>query len=125
MREALADAVAGLLQTVEPQHAITLTKDQIRNLLAAAKITTLIWSQGVEYDYRGEPIKAHMPEMPTRFAKQLTQVIRGGVALGMTIEEASVSRFAVHATRCRRSGWRFSRTCGSTHGGTRRDCAHG
>lgn len=38
---------------------------------------------GVEYDYRGDVIDAHAPEMPTRFAKQLTQVIRGALATGM------------------------------------------
>jgi hypothetical protein len=30
----------------------------------------------------------HAPEMPTRFAKQLTQIIRGGVAVGMSRKRA-------------------------------------
>jgi hypothetical protein len=42
----------------------------------------------VERDYRGEVIDAHAPEMPTRFAKQLTQMMRGGIAIGMTRERA-------------------------------------
>jgi hypothetical protein len=33
-------------------------------------------------------IDAHAPEMPTRFAKQLVQVMRGGLALAMTRREA-------------------------------------
>ena len=33
-------------------------------------------------------IDAHAPEMPTRFAKQLTQMVRGGVAVGMSRERA-------------------------------------
>jgi hypothetical protein len=32
----------------------------------------------VERDYQGNPTSAHALEMPTRFAKQLTQVIRAG-----------------------------------------------
>src|SRR5262249_51799825 len=38
----------------------------------------------VERDYRGDIIDAHAPEMPTRFAKQLAQMVRGGSALGMS-----------------------------------------
>lgn len=43
----------------------------------------------MEYDYRGDPVEAHMPEMPTRFAKQLTQIVRGGVAIGMSHDAAT------------------------------------
>src|SRR5262249_1442157 len=32
---------------------------------------------------KGDVSMAHAPEMPTRFAKQLTQIIRGGVAIGL------------------------------------------
>jgi hypothetical protein len=35
---------------------------------------------GVEPDYKGEVIDAHAPEMPTRFAKQLAQLVRGAHA---------------------------------------------
>jgi hypothetical protein len=87
MRAELAEACAGLLQTVDPQQARTLTAAQVDTVLAAANITALCRT-GVEYDYRGEPIEAHMPEMPTRFAKQLTQVIRGGVAIGLSFDAA-------------------------------------
>ena len=38
----------------------------------------------VERDYRGDIVFAHDPEMPTRFAKQLVQMVRGAVAIGMT-----------------------------------------
>jgi hypothetical protein len=56
-------------------------------LLKAADIVTKART-AVEYDYRGEVIIAHAPEMPTRFAKQLAQMVRGGVAIGMTRKEA-------------------------------------
>lgn len=87
MRAELADAVAGLLQTVDPKQAIALSEAEVELVLAAANITALCRT-GVDYDYRGNPIEAHMPEMPTRFAKQLAQIIRGGVAVGMKREEA-------------------------------------
>ena len=96
MRADLAEAVAGLLQTVDPQQAITLTTAEVEAVLAAANITALCRT-GVEYDYRGDPIEAHAPEMPTRFAKQLTQIIRGGVAIGM-----SRARALQLAIRCAR-----------------------
>jgi hypothetical protein len=96
MRAELAEAVAGLLQTVDPATAITLTDADRDVVLAAANITTLCRT-GVEYDYRGDPIDAHMPEMPTRFAKQLAQMIRGGVAIGMDLDEAR--RLAVRCAR--------------------------
>jgi hypothetical protein len=96
MRTAMAESVAGLLGTVDPQHAATLTEVQVDSLLAAANIATLCRT-GVEYDYHGYATEAHAPEMPTRFAKQLTQVIRGGVAIGMPPEDAM--RLAVRCAR--------------------------
>src|SRR5262249_21379133 len=43
---------------------------------------------GVERDYRGDVTMAHAAEMPTRFGKQLAQVVRGAVAIGMTRDAA-------------------------------------
>jgi hypothetical protein len=96
MRAALAEAVAGLLGTVDPQRAEPLTDDDINALLAAANITALCRT-GVDYDYRGDPIGAHMPEMPTRLAKQLAQIIRGGVSLGMALPTAK--RLAIRCAK--------------------------
>lgn len=42
----------------------------------------------VERDSKGVPLYAHAQEMPTRFAKQLAQIVRGGVAIGMTRTDA-------------------------------------
>jgi DNA-binding transcriptional ArsR family regulator len=42
-------------------------------------------------------IDAHAPEMPTRFAKQLTQVVRGGVAIGL--DRAEALRLAIRCAR--------------------------
>ena len=66
----------------------TLTEEETDIVLAAADLVTLART-GVEYDYRGDVIDAHAPEMPTRFAKELTQIIRGAVAIGIPSHEAS------------------------------------
>ena len=52
---------------------------------------------GVDYDYRGDVIDADAPEMPTRFAKQLAQIVRGGVAIGMDRDDAL--RLAIRCAR--------------------------
>ena len=83
MRQEMADAVAGLIGQVEPGRAYELTEDEVGRILRAADIVTLART-GVEIDYRGDIIDAHMPEMPTRFAKQLTQILRGARGIGMS-----------------------------------------
>lgn len=87
MREELAAAVAGVIANMNPAADLTLSEAETQTLLAAANLVTLART-GVDYDYRGDVIDAHAPEMPTRFAKQLTQIVRGGLALGMTRAEA-------------------------------------
>ena len=52
---------------------------------------------GVDYDYRGDVIDSHAPEMPTRFAKQLAQLVRGAVLIGMPRDQAM--RLAVRCAR--------------------------
>jgi hypothetical protein len=54
-------------------------------LVRLANVVT--WARsGVERDFKGAVINAHAPEMPTRFAKQLAQVVRGALSLGMPAE---------------------------------------
>jgi hypothetical protein len=83
MRQEMADAVAGLVRNVDANNVYQLTKDDETAILNAADLVTRART-GVELDYRGDVIDAHAPEMPTRFAKQLTQIMRGGVAIGMS-----------------------------------------
>lgn len=87
MRQELSEAVAGLVGSVDPKKDYALTDEEVEHILQAADIVTLART-GVEIDYRGDIIDAHAPEMPTRFAKQLTQIMRGGLAIGMTRPEA-------------------------------------
>lgn len=95
MRGELADAMAGVLAGMAA-NPITVTSLETDVLLAAADLVTL-GRTGVEYDYRGDVIDAHAPEMPTRFAKQLAQVVRGGVAIGMARPDAV--RLAIRCAR--------------------------
>jgi hypothetical protein len=39
-------------------------------------------------DAQGNPLEAHAPEMPTRFTKQLVQVYRGAVTIGIPVDRA-------------------------------------
>ena len=75
---------------------ITVTDDETDILLEAADLVTLART-GVEYDYRGDVIDAHAPEMPTRFAKQLAQIVRGAVAIGM--DRGKALRLAIRCAR--------------------------
>jgi hypothetical protein len=95
MRAELAAAAAGVMAGMNPE-VITITDAETDVLLAAADVVTLART-GVEYDYRGDVIDAHAPEMPTRFAKQLAQVVRGGVAIGMSRPDAL--RLAIRCAR--------------------------
>jgi hypothetical protein len=95
LRDELAGAVAGVLAGMNPDP-ITITDAETDVLLAAADLVTLART-GVEYDYRGDVIDAHAPEMPTRFAKQLTQIMRGAVAVG--IDRVAALRLAIRCAR--------------------------
>jgi hypothetical protein len=86
MREELAAAVGGLIAHTCTDD-VAITEDEIDRLLNAADIVTMART-AVERDYRGDVINSHAPEMPTRFAKQLAQMARGGVAIGMKREDA-------------------------------------
>ena len=96
MRAELAAVVTKVLAEVRRDRAITLSDDEEERILAAADVVTLART-GVEYDYRGDVIDAHAPEMPTRFAKELAQVVRGAVAIG--IERRAALRLAIRCAR--------------------------
>jgi len=95
MRSELAEAVAGVVAGMDTDPT-AVTEAEADALLAAADVVTLART-GVEYDYRGDVIDAHAPEMPTRFAKQLAQVVRGGIAIGLPRDDAL--RLAIRCAR--------------------------
>jgi predicted transcriptional regulator len=90
MRKELADAVAGVIAGAKADLAV-LDEDTLDALLTLSDLVTLART-AVERDYRGDVIGAHQPEMPTRFAKMLAQVVRGGLSLGT--ERAHAVRLA-------------------------------
>jgi hypothetical protein len=90
MREEMATAVAGLIDATDTERVYRLTEDDETTIVKAADLVTLVTlaRTGVELDYRGDVIDAHDPEMPTRLAKQLTQILRGAIAIGMSHRDA-------------------------------------
>jgi len=86
MRAELAVAAGGVIAGMTTK-GIEPSEDEAKCLLSAANLVTRART-GVEYDRQGKVIGAHAPEMPTRFAKQLLQVMRGAVAIGVPREEA-------------------------------------
>lgn len=96
MRAELSGAVAGVLANVTDGVGVTVTREEVKTLLAAANLVTRART-GVDYDYKGDVIDSHAPEMPTRFAKQLTQIMRGAVAIGTDRHQAL--RLAIRCAR--------------------------
>jgi hypothetical protein len=85
MRSALAEATRKLLEPLaalgaEPEPGPS--KAEMEALLGLADLVTRARTP-VERDYQGSPAFAHALEMPTRFAKQLVQLARGGLLLGL------------------------------------------
>jgi hypothetical protein len=73
-----------------------LSEEEVDQLLAAADLVTLART-AFDFDYRSDLIDAHAPEMPTRFVKPLTQIVRGGVAIGLSRSDAL--RLAIRCAR--------------------------
>jgi hypothetical protein len=86
MRSELADAVGSLIKSARKQTD-ELVDAELLAVLDRADLVTRART-GVERDYSGNVICAHAAEMPTRFAKQLAQLMRGGMAIGMTATDA-------------------------------------
>ena len=97
MRQELKQVVGGLVgHASTDEAALTLTEEEMKRLLRVADVVTLART-AVEKDYRSEVIDAHAPEAPMRFAKQLAQLVRGGMAIGMAREAAM--RLAIRCAR--------------------------
>jgi len=96
MRAEISSAVGGLIGSIDPDQNWQLTDNEIDRLIAVSDIVTYART-AVEHDYRGDVVNAHAPEMPTRFSKQLAQMVRGSLALGMNREAAMLL-----ALRCAR-----------------------
>jgi hypothetical protein len=87
MRKDLAARVGALLRGAGAGDEPRLTDDEMGSLIGMADLVTR-GRTPVERDYQGNPAWAHALEMPTRFAKQLVQIVRGGLVLGLDPETA-------------------------------------
>jgi hypothetical protein len=96
MRAELAAAVGGLVGNINTEEPYDLQEAEISQLIKVADIVTH-GRTAVERDYRGDILDVHSPEMPTRFIKQLCQLVRGGLALGM--HRAAALRLALRCAR--------------------------
>lgn len=87
MRAELAAAIGGLIANINKSVSPTLSEDERQELLKAADLTTRCRT-AVEFDYHGNVLEAHQPEAPTRFAKELAQLMRGAIAIGLSRADA-------------------------------------
>jgi predicted transcriptional regulator len=87
MRQELCTVVGRLLQTVDPNPDVVLTAEEEDDLYELSNVLT--WARSsVRRDYRDDVISPHSPEQPPRVGKQLFQLIRSAVALGMSRRRA-------------------------------------
>jgi hypothetical protein len=81
---------------VDAGAAIKLDPKEQGALVEAADLVTHCRT-AVERDYQSNPVMAHAPEAPTRFVKQLAQVMRGAIAIGHT--RTAALRLALRVAR--------------------------
>jgi hypothetical protein len=96
MRTQLASAVGGLLTHIDADANYPIQDNERLQLIKVANIITHSRT-AVDRDYRGDVLDSHSPEMPTRFTKRLSQLVRGGLAIGMRREAAM--RLALRCAR--------------------------
>jgi len=82
MREELEASVKLVLRGINKTVEFSLSGDEEELILRAANLVTFART-AVEYDHRGKLTYVHAPEAPTRFAKELTQLARGALAIGL------------------------------------------
>jgi hypothetical protein len=95
MRRELGNAVKAAV-TVDPTADLTLNETETAALILVADTVTLARTAVIR-DSQGNVVDAHAPEMPTRFAKQLAQVARGAIAIGLP--RADALRLALRVAR--------------------------
>ena len=87
MNEELMEAVRWVLIAAKAAPEPQINEAEGRRLVDAAELVTRLRTP-CDFDYRGNVENVHALEAPTRFAKQLTQVFRGAVAIGLKRSQA-------------------------------------
>lgn len=95
MRAELAQAAKAVMDAASTKGH-ELSDWQREQLLLAADLVTRART-AVSRDGQGNVTDAHAPEMPTRFSKQLAQIARGAIAIGM--EEGEAMQLAIRCAR--------------------------
>lgn len=85
MRKELSACITELFEHQRPAESVG--DDVMSELLDIADLVTLSRT-AVERDFQGNILDAHAPEAPTRFAKQLAQIMRGAAAIGASTDDA-------------------------------------
>jgi hypothetical protein len=96
MRQELADAVAGLLTNIKTDEPYQLTGEDEDRIVAAADLVTRART-GVKTDCKGVVSGAHAAEAATRLSKELVQILRGAMAIGM--EHGDAMRMVIRCAR--------------------------
>jgi len=86
MRAELKEASRQVLKAASTELVPIPPEDQER-ILAISNIVTMARS-AVDFDYRGKVTYVHDPESPTRLTKELIQLMRGAIAIGLDHEAA-------------------------------------
>ncbi|WP_299572977.1 helix-turn-helix domain-containing protein [uncultured Williamsia sp.] len=87
MRQELSDAVGALFAGLRTSATINLDAEAEELILDAGDLVAQVRT-AVEVDRMGTPEMAHAPEAATRIVKQLAQVARGALALGIDRDRA-------------------------------------
>jgi hypothetical protein len=87
MRAALQAAVRTVLAQAQPLNGFLLTNTEATYLNRLAMFVTRCRT-AVEGNYRGEAVDSHASEHPGRFIKQLGQLLRGAISIGLPRHEA-------------------------------------
>src|SRR5438128_4752994 len=87
MRGALQSAVRAVLAQVQPLNGFFMTGDESAYLNRLAVFVARCRT-AVDGNYRGEPVDVHASEHPGRFIKQLGQLLRGALSIGLTRRDA-------------------------------------
>ena len=87
MRAELKAAAKKVLDSIKPDQQFDISDEDADRILQATNIATMARST-VDFDYRGKVQYSHDPEAPTRLAKELIQLMRGAMAVGLDREDA-------------------------------------
>jgi hypothetical protein len=93
MRAELSEVVGRLLNGADATGS-SIPDKVAEALLSVANLVTLART-AVEKDWKGQVLEAHMPEAPTRFAKMLGQIVRGGLSLDLDLNHCIRLAFRV------------------------------